>query len=153
MCLAARGRLGVDYGSENLLTGNVQLGSSKYVQTLGGDMEHVTPQAPLFYQQVKERLSLPGVRSVAVASEAYSQPFRVSGRPDPPPEQQPLSWFVEAQVFVGDCGEPVREGKALHVWTREPVDLLVKERDEEGFPRDDFLYLPVDRMPRGGKCL
>ena len=24
---------------------------------------------------------------------------------------------------------------------------------EEGFPRDDFLYLPVDRMPRGGKCL
>ena len=75
----------VGYDPENLLTGRVQLGSSKYVEVLGGNMKRVTPQAPLFYRQVKERLaSLPGVRSATAASAASSQPFRVVGRPDPP---------------------------------------------------------------------
>jgi hypothetical protein len=39
-------RVDVGYNPENLLTGNVQLVSSKYVQMLGGDMKRV-PQAPV----------------------------------------------------------------------------------------------------------
>jgi predicted permease len=86
----------VGYDPENLLTGRVQLGSSKYVEVLGGNLKRVTPQAPLFYQQVKERLAaIPGVRSAAVASAANPQPFRVVGRPDPPREQQPYASVQE----------------------------------------------------------
>ena len=115
-------RVDVGYNPENLLTGNVQLGSSKYVQMLGGDMKRVTPQAPLFYQQVKERLaSLPGVRSVAVASAAYSQPFRVLGRPDPPPEQQP-------QASVLEVGPDYFETLAISLLKGRVID----ERDREG---------------------
>ena len=52
----------VGYDPENLLTGRVQLGSSKYVEVLAGNMKRVTPQTPLFYRQVKERLAaMPGV--------------------------------------------------------------------------------------------
>src|SRR5919106_6381881 len=78
----------VGYDPDNLLTGKVQLGSSKYVEVLSGNLKRVTPQAPLFYQQVKERLAaIPGVSSAAVASAASGQPFRVVGRPDPPRDQ------------------------------------------------------------------
>src|SRR5687768_9070525 len=52
----------VGYNPENLLTGRVQLASPKYVEVLAGNMKRVTPQAPLFYQQMKERLAaIPGV--------------------------------------------------------------------------------------------
>jgi hypothetical protein len=47
----------VGYDPENLLTGRVQLASSKYVEVLSGNMKRVTPQTPLFYRQVKERLA------------------------------------------------------------------------------------------------
>ena len=112
----------VGYNPENLLTGRVQLGSSKYVEVLGGNMKRVTPQTPLFYRQVKERLTaIPGVRSAAVASAANPQPFRVVGRPDPPREQQP-------QASVQEIGPNYFETLGISLLKGRVID----ERDREG---------------------
>jgi putative ABC transport system permease protein len=111
----------VGYNPENLLTGRVQLGSSKYVEVLGGNMKRVTPQTPLFYRQVKERLAaIPGVRSAAVASAANPQPFRVVGRPDPPREQQP-------QASVQEVGPDHFETLEISLLKGRVID----ERDRE----------------------
>ncbi|MGH9630532.1 MAG: ADOP family duplicated permease [Bryobacteraceae bacterium] len=112
----------VGYDPENLLTGRVQLGSSKYVQILGGDMKRVTPQAPLFYRQVRERLALiPGVRSAAVASMAIPQPFWIVGRPTPPRELQP-------RASVQEVGPDYFETLGISLLKGRVID----ERDREG---------------------
>ncbi|MCW5983545.1 MAG: ABC transporter permease [Bryobacteraceae bacterium] len=117
-------RVDVGYKPENLLTGRVQLGSSKYVQVLSGNMKRVTPQAPMFYQQVKERLeSIPGVRSAAVASMAYSQLFWVVGRPAPPRQQLP-------QATVQEIGPDYFETLGISLLKGRPID----ESDREGTP-------------------
>ena len=117
-------RVDIGYDPENLLTGRVQLVSSKYVEVLPDNMKRVTPQAPLFYRQVKERLTaIPGVRSVAVASAAYPQPFRVVGRPDPPREQQPQASVQEVGPdYFETLGMSLRKGR------------LIDERDREATP-------------------
>ena len=89
---------------------------------LGGNLKRVTPQTPLFYQQVKERLAaIPGVRLAAVASAANPQPFRVVGRPDPPPDQQP-------QASVQEVGPDYFETLGISVLKGRVID----ERDREG---------------------
>ncbi len=105
----------VGYNPENLLTGRVQLASPKYVEVLAGNIKRVTPQAPLFYQQVKERLAaIPGVRSAAVASAAYTQPFRVVGRPDPPRDQQPQASVQEiGPVYFETLGISLLKGRVI----------------------------------------
>jgi putative ABC transport system permease protein len=137
-------RVDVGYDPENLLTGRVQLVSSKYVQLLGGDMKRVTPQAPLFYRQVKERLaSIPGVRSAAVASAAYPQPFRVVGRPDPPREQQLRASVQEVgRDYFATLGIPLLKGRVIDERDREstPWVCLVNETlARTVFPDEDPL--------------
>jgi putative ABC transport system permease protein len=137
-------RVDVGYNPENLLTGNVQLVSSKYVQMLGGDMKRVTPQAPLFYRQVKERLaSLPGVRSATVASAAYSQPFRVLGRNDPPPEQQPQASVLEVGPdYFETLGISVLKGRVIDDRDREGSQWIAVVNEtlvRNIFPNDDPL--------------
>ena len=112
----------VGYDPEHLLTARVQLASSKYVEVLAGNMKRVTPQAPLFYRQVKERLAaLPGVRSAAAASAAFSHPFRVVGRPDPLPGQQALAGVQEVEPdYFKTLGISLLKGR------------LIDERDREG---------------------
>jgi predicted permease len=137
-------RVNVGYDPENLLTGRVQLVSSKYVQLLGGDMKRVTPQAPLFYRQVKERLaSIPGVRSAAVASAAYPQPFRVVGRPDPPREQQLRASVQEVgRDYFATLGIPLLKGRVIDERDREstPWVCLVNETlARTVFPDEDPL--------------
>lgn len=111
----------VGYNPENLLTGRVELTSTKYRELLGGDMKRVTPQAPLFYQQVKERLeALPGVRSAAAASAAYGLPFRIVGRPDPPPEQQPQASVLEVGPdYFETMGISLLKGRLIDESDRE----------------------------------
>ena len=111
----------VGYNPENLLTGRVQLASSRYVEVLAGNMKRVTPQTPLFYQQVKERLAaIPGVRTAAVASTANVQPFRVVGRPDPPREQGPQASVQEVgPLYFETLGISLRKGRVIDERDRE----------------------------------
>jgi putative ABC transport system permease protein len=87
-------------------------------------MKRVTPQTPLFYREVKERLTaIPGVRSAAVASAANPQLFRVMGRPDPPREQQPQASVQEVGPdYFETLGISLRKGR------------VIDERDREGTP-------------------
>jgi predicted permease len=103
----------VGYEADNLLSGRVQLGSSKYVEVLPENMKRVTPQAPLFYARVKERLaSIPGVRSAAIASAAYSQRFRVAGRPES--DQTPQASVQEiGPDYFQTLAIPVRKGRVI----------------------------------------
>ena len=111
----------IGYNPGNLLTGRVQLGSSKYVEVLPGNLKRVTPQAPLFYRAVKERLtSIPGVRSAAVASAASPQPFRVVGQPDLPPEQRPNASVQEVGPdYFATLGISVLRGRVVDERDRE----------------------------------
>jgi putative ABC transport system permease protein len=117
-------RVHVGYNPDNLLTGKIQLVSSKYVQMLGGDMKRVTPQAPLFYRQLKDRVAaIPGVRSVTVASAAYPQRFSVVGRTDAPREQQPQGSVQEVGPdYFATLGISLLKGR------------VIDERDREGSP-------------------
>jgi putative ABC transport system permease protein len=137
-------RVDVGYDPENLLTGRVQLGSSKYVEVLAGNLKRVTPQAPLFYQQVKERLTaIPGVRSAAVASAASGQPFRVVGRPDPPREQQPYASVQEvAPDYFETLGISLLKGRVIDGRDREStqwVAVVNQTMARTIFPDDDPL--------------
>ena len=137
-------RVDVGYNPENLLTGRVQLVSSKYVELLGGDMKRVTPQAPLFYRQVKERLaSVPGVRSAAVASAAYPHPFRLVGRPDPPREQQLRASVQEVGPdYFATLGISVLKGRVIDERDREGtqwVGVVNETLARQIFPDDDPL--------------
>src|SRR5688572_17077233 len=134
----------VGYNPENLLTGRVQLASSRYVEVLPGNMKRVTPQAPLFYQQVKERLTaIPGVRSAAVASAANPQPFRVVGRPDPPREQQPQASVQEVgPVYFETLGISLLKGRVIDERDREStqwVALVNETLARNIFPDEDPL--------------
>jgi putative ABC transport system permease protein len=134
----------VGYDPENLLTGRVQLGSSKYVEVLDGNLKRVTPQAPLFYQQVKERLAaIPGVRSAAVASAASGQPFRVVGRPDPPRDQQPYASVQEvAPDYFQTLGISLLKGRGIDERDREStqwVAVVNQTLARTIFPDDDPL--------------
>ena len=138
----------VGYNPENLLTGRVQLSSSRYVQMLGGDMKRVTPQAPLFYRQVRERLaSIPGVRSAAVASAAYSQSFRVVGRPEPPREQQlRVSVQEVGPDYFGTLGISLLKGRVIDDRDREGTQWVVVVNDtlaRSVFPDEDPLGKPL----------
>jgi putative ABC transport system permease protein len=137
-------RVDVGYNPENLLTGRVQLLSSKYVQLLGGDMKRVTPQAPLFYQQVKERLAaIPGVRSAAVASAASTQRFSVVGRPDPPRDQQPPASVQEVgSDYFSTLGISLLKGRVFDERDREGsqwVAVVNETLARSIFPDDDPL--------------
>jgi putative ABC transport system permease protein len=134
----------VGYDPENLLTGRVQLGSSKYVEVLPGNMKRVTPQTPLFYRQVKERLTaIPGVRSAAVASAANPQPFRVLGRPDPPLEQQPQASVQEVGPdYFETLGISLLKGRVIDERDREStqwVAVVNQTLARTIFPDDDPL--------------
>ena len=137
-------RVDVGYNPENLLTGRVQLASSKYVELLGGDMKRVTPQTPLFYRQVKERLaSIPGVQSAAVASAAYPQPFRVVGRPDPPRDQRLQAIVQEVGPdYFATLGISLRKGRVIDERDREGTQWVAVVNETLArniFPDDDPL--------------
>jgi putative ABC transport system permease protein len=120
------------------------LSSSKYVEVLAGNMKRVTPQAPLFYQQVKERLAaIPGVRSVAAASAANPQPFRIVGRPDPPREQRLQASVQEVgPVYFETLGISLRKGRLIDERDRDSTQWVAVVNEtlaRNTFPDDDPL--------------
>jgi putative ABC transport system permease protein len=113
----------VGYNPENLLAGTVTLASPKYREWLPNDLKRVTQQTPLFYERVVEDLgALPGVRSATAVSVTYS-PFRIMGRPAPPPDQQAGATVHEVEPgYFQTLGVPLRRGR------------LIGETDREGSP-------------------
>jgi putative ABC transport system permease protein len=113
----------VGYNPGNLLTGTLNLSSSKYRELLGNDLKRLTPLAPMFYERAVEELrALPGVRSATTVSMTYS-PFRVVGRPEPPADQRVGATVHEVEpAYFETLSVPLRKGR------------LIEETDREGSP-------------------
>jgi putative ABC transport system permease protein len=94
------------FDTTRLLTADILLGGTKYFDKTPQDMNLVTPQAEIFYDQVLDRVrAIPGVARAGIIShlpvDVWYQPFTIVGRPAPEPGKEPLADVneVDAQAL------------------------------------------------------
>jgi len=95
------------FSTERLVTGEILLGGTRYFDKTPQDMNLVTPQVEVFYDQVLERVrALPGVKQAGIISKLPLQiepfPFQISGQPVPDsPRKRPRADVneVDAQAL------------------------------------------------------
>ena len=76
------------FDTTRLLTADILLGGTKYFDKTPQDMNLVTPQCEIFFDQVLERVrALPGVTRAGIISrlpfDVWTHPFTIVGRPAP----------------------------------------------------------------------
>ena len=74
------------FDTTRLLTADILLGGTKYFDKTPQDMNLVTPQSEIFFDQLLERVrALPGVTRAGIISrlpmEVWTHPFTIVGRP------------------------------------------------------------------------
>ena len=83
------------FSTERLVTGEVLLGGTRYFDKTPQDMNLVTPQCEVFFDQVLEKVrALPGVKQAGIISKlpmsVETFPFTLVGRPEPDsPDKRP----------------------------------------------------------------
>jgi putative ABC transport system permease protein len=94
------------FDTERLLTADILLGGTKYFDKTPQDMNLVTPQAELFFDQLLDRVrALPGVTRAGIVSrlpmDVWTHPFKIVGRPAPEPGKEPVADIneVDAQLL------------------------------------------------------
>jgi putative ABC transport system permease protein len=94
------------FDTTRLLTADILLGGTKYFDKTPQDMNLVTPQAEIFYEEVLDRVrAIPGVARAGIIShlpvDVWYQPFTIVGRPAPEPGKEPLADVneVDAQAL------------------------------------------------------
>jgi predicted permease len=94
------------FDPERLLTADILLGGTKYFDKTPQDMNLVTPQSEMFFDQLLERVrGLPGVTRAGIISrlpmDVWTQPFVIVGRPAPDPGKEPVADVneVDAQLL------------------------------------------------------
>jgi putative ABC transport system permease protein len=94
------------FDSRRLLTTDILLGSTKYFDKTPADMNLVTSQAEVFYDQLLQRVrALPGVTRAGIISrlpfDVWTHSFTIVGKPAPEPGRQPRADLneVDSQVF------------------------------------------------------
>jgi putative ABC transport system permease protein len=94
------------FDTTRLLTADILLGGTKYFNKTPHDMNAVTGQSEIFYDQLLQRVRvLPGVTRAGVISrlpmEVWTQPFTIVGRPVPEPGKEPQADLneVDAQAL------------------------------------------------------
>ncbi len=93
------------FDTDRLLTADILLGGTKYFDKTAADMNLVTPQSEVFYDNLLARVrALPGVARAGIISrlplDVYTHPFTILGKPAPagrPPEADLNE--VDAQLF------------------------------------------------------
>jgi putative ABC transport system permease protein len=95
------------FDTERLLTTEILLGGTRYFEKTPQDMNLVTPQCEVFFDQVLERVrAIPGVRQAGIISRlptsVYTVPFTIVGRPAPEKGKEPRADFneVDAQALA-----------------------------------------------------
>ncbi len=83
------------FDTARLLTADILLGGTKYFDKTPQDMNLVTSQAEIFYDQVLDRVrAIPGVSHAGIIShlpfDIWYQPFTIVGRPAPESGKEPL---------------------------------------------------------------
>jgi putative ABC transport system permease protein len=94
------------FDTTRLLTADILLGGTKYFDKTPQDMNLVTPQSEIFFDQLLERVrALPGVTRAGIISrlpfEVWTHPFSIVGRPAPEPGKEPTADLneVDAQAL------------------------------------------------------
>jgi putative ABC transport system permease protein len=98
------------FSTERLMTGEVLLGGTRYFDKTPQDMNLVTPQCEVFYDQVLERVrALPGVKQAGIISRlpmnVWQFPFTIVGRPQPELDKRPVADFNEVDAQALDTLE------------------------------------------------
>ena len=94
------------FDTTRLLTADILLGGTKYFDKTPQDMNLVTPQAELFFDQLLERVrAIPGVTRTGIIShlplDIWWQTFTIVGRPAPEVGKEPVADLneVDAQAL------------------------------------------------------
>jgi putative ABC transport system permease protein len=94
------------FDTTRLLTADILLGGTKYFSKTPQDMNAVTGQSEVFYDQLLQRVrALPGVTGAGVISrlpmDVWTHPFTIAGRPVPEPGKEPQADLneVDAQAL------------------------------------------------------
>jgi putative ABC transport system permease protein len=94
------------FDTERLLTADILLGGTKYFDKTPQDMNLVTPQSEMFFDQLLQRVrALPGVTRAGIISrlplDVWTQPVVIVGRPAPEPGKEPVADVneVDAQAL------------------------------------------------------
>ena len=107
------------FDTDRLLTAEILLGGTKYFDKTPQDMNLVTPQCEVFYDQVLERVrALPGVKQAGIISRLPMNlrtfPFTIVGEPAPEPGQAPRADINEVDAQALDTLDiPVLRGRGL----------------------------------------
>jgi putative ABC transport system permease protein len=94
------------FDTSRLLTADILLGGTKYFDKTPQDMNLVTPQGELFFDQLLERVrAIPGITRAGIISrlpfDVWTHPFTIVGRPAPEPGKEPTADLneVDAQAL------------------------------------------------------
>jgi putative ABC transport system permease protein len=136
------------FSTERLVTGEVLLGGTRYFDKTPQDMNLVTPQCEVYFDQVLERVrGLPGVQKAGIISRlplnVVPWPFTIVGRPEPEPRLRPRADFneVDAQALE-TLGIRVLRGRGIEerdVASSPWVAVVNKTFADRHFPGEDPL--------------
>jgi putative ABC transport system permease protein len=134
------------FNAERLLTADILLGGTKYFDKTPDDLNLVTPQSEMFYDQLLQRVrALPGVTRAAIVSrlplQVYPHPFQIVGKPAPEPGRAPRADLneVDSQLF-DTLGLRLLRGRAIQesdVAASPWVVVVNKTFADRHFPGED----------------
>jgi putative ABC transport system permease protein len=107
------------FDTTRLLTADILLGGTKYFNKTPQDMNAVTAQSEIFYEQLLQRVrALPGVTRAGVISrlpmDVWTHPFTIVGRPMPEPGTEPQADLNEVDAQALDTlGIPLLRGRMI----------------------------------------
>ena len=116
------------FDTSRLLTADILLGGTKYFDKTPQDMNLVTPQAEIFFDQVLERVrATPGVFRAGIIShlpfDVWYEPFTIVGRPAPDAGKEPMADLNEVDAQALDT-----------LGTRLLRGRMIQERDTAAAP-------------------
>jgi len=117
-------RVDPGFYAEDVLTMEITLAGTKYLEFIGNDMKRVTPRVDIFHRELLERVAaLPGVESVSTSSPLRHYGLRIGDRPNQDPSQQPRVGYCEVSPgYFATMEIPLLRGRSL------------SERDLNGTP-------------------
>jgi len=134
------------FDTQRLLTADILLGGTTYFDKTPQDMNLVTPQAEIFFDQVLERVrALPGVTRAAVISrlpmDVWTVPFAIVGKAAPEPGRGPRADLNEVDSQLLDTlGIRLLRGRGIEerdVASAPWVAVVNKTFADRHFPNQD----------------
>ena len=136
------------FPTERLVTGEILLGGTRYFDKTPQDMNLVTAQCEVFFDQVLEKVrALPGVKQAGIISklpmEVETFPFTIVGRPEPEPNKRPRADVNEVDAQALDTlGIRLLRGRGIEeqdVASSPWVAVVNKTFADRHFPGQDPL--------------